>query len=199
MGWKEPNRAPCTWLYHETTAAEHPSAAWTSAAASCGVAPVIRPAPRPARSCHRSRTTLHPPSAAGLAQVVEHQLPKLRVAGSSPVSRSGIVEVFRDPLSDSCTGWLVASIRRADDETTLPISSIRNLVRRADVGANAVRGALRAPHHSIASARQTAKDLAVERRRGEAVQVVEVQDDLGLVLGEGSLYGSFSRASFGGY
>ena len=26
---------------------------------------------------------------AGVAQLVEHQLPKLRVAGSSPVSRSG--------------------------------------------------------------------------------------------------------------
>jgi hypothetical protein len=29
---------------------------------------------------------------AGVAQLVEHQLPKLRVAGSSPVSRSGIVK-----------------------------------------------------------------------------------------------------------
>ena len=38
--------------------------------------------------------SLDQPSDAGVAQLVEHQLPKLRVAGSSPVARSNKIERF---------------------------------------------------------------------------------------------------------
>ena len=40
-------------------------------------------------------------SLAGVAQLVEHQLPKLRVAGSSPVSRS-IETVYCKEIVFSC-------------------------------------------------------------------------------------------------
>ena len=39
-------------------------------------------------------------AAAGIAQLVEHQLPKLRVAGSSPVSRSIGISSFEFRISN---------------------------------------------------------------------------------------------------
>src|SRR4030095_13724678 len=39
-------------------------------------------------ACPSPNLALHVSTSAGLAQLVEHQLPKLRVAGSCPVSRS---------------------------------------------------------------------------------------------------------------
>ena len=39
-------------------------------------------------NCHRDRTLRRRQATAGVAQLVEHEFSKLRVAGSSPVSRS---------------------------------------------------------------------------------------------------------------
>ena len=51
-------------------------------------------APSPLRRSARG-ATIH--AAAGVAQLVEHQLPKLRVVGSSPIARSKFHAAFRCP------------------------------------------------------------------------------------------------------
>jgi hypothetical protein len=54
----------------------------------------------------------HNPSSAGLAQLVERRLPKPKVAGSRPVSRSDIIREFRERrLKESGRRW--RSIRGA--------------------------------------------------------------------------------------
>ncbi len=47
---------------------------------------------------------------AGVAQLVEHQLPKLRVAGSSPVARSGITKLGQGKDAESIRTSSVVSL-----------------------------------------------------------------------------------------